>query len=82
MCSLTEGLIGKEQCGFRSGKGCADQVFVMTQMSGKFVNKNKSLYVVFMDLEKVYDRVDTEAMWRVLGRYEKNGQLLKVVQSL
>ena len=23
-CSLTEGLIGEEQCGFRSGRGCVD----------------------------------------------------------
>ena len=35
-----------------------------------------------MDLKKAYDRVDREAMWRVLGIYGINGQLLKVVQSL
>ena len=43
VCSLTKGLIGEEQCGFRSGRGCVDQVFVMKQMSGKFVDKNKRL---------------------------------------
>ena len=80
--SLTERLIGEEQCGFRSGRGCVDQVFVMKQMSEKFVGKNKSLYVAYMGLEKAYDRVDREAMWRVLGMYGINGQLLKAVQSL
>ena len=80
--SLTERLIGEEQCGFRSGRGCVDQVFVMKQMSEKFVDKNKSLYVAYMDLEKAYDRVDREAMWRVLSMYGINGQLLKAVQSL
>ena len=54
----------------------------MKQMSEKFVDKNKSLYVAYMDLEEVYGRVDREAMWRVLGMYEINGQLLKAVQSL
>ena len=54
----------------------------MKQMSEKFVDKNKSLYVAYMDLEKAYDRVDREAMWRVLGMYGINGQLLKAVQSL
>ena len=54
----------------------------MKQMSEKFVDKNKSLYVAYMDLEKVYDRVDREAMWHVLGMYGINGQLLKAVQSL
>ena len=67
--SLTEGLIGEEQCGFRFGSRCVDQVFVMKQMSDNFVDKNKSLHVAYMDLEKEYDRVDREAMWRVLGMY-------------
>ena len=80
--SLTEGLIGEEQCGFRSGRGCVDQVFVMKQINEKFVDKNKSLYFAYIDLEKAYDRVDREAMWRVLGMYGINGQLLKAVQSL
>ena len=46
--SLTEGLIGEEQCGFRSGRGCVDQVLAMKQMSEKFVDKNKGLYVAYM----------------------------------
>ena len=29
----------------------------MKQMSEKFVDKNKSLHVAYMDLEKAYDRV-------------------------
>ena len=45
--SLTEGLI-EEPCGFRSGRGCVDQVFVTSQMSEKFVDKNKCLYVAYM----------------------------------
>ena len=80
--SLTEGMIGEEQCGFRSGRGCVDQVFVMKQMSEKFVDKSKCLYVAYMDLEKAYDRIDRDAMWRVLSMYGINGQLLKAVQSL
>ena len=75
-------MIGEEQCGFRSDRGCVDQVFVMKQMSEKFVDKNKSLYVAYMDLEKARMRVDREAMWLVLGMYGINGQLLKAVQSL
>ena len=63
-------------------RGCVDQVFVMKQMSEKFVDKSKCLYVAYMDLEKAYDRVDRDAMWCVLGMYGINGQLLKAVQSL
>ena len=51
-------------------------------MSEKFVDKNKCLYATHMDLGKAYDRVDRDAMWRVLGIYGINGQLLKAVQNL
>ena len=35
-----------------------------------------------MDLEKAYDKIDRDAMWRVLSMYGINEKLLKVVQSL
>ena len=54
----------------------------MKQMREKFVDKNKSLYVAYMELEKAYDKAVGGAMWRVLGMYRMNGQLLKAVQSL
>ena len=28
----TDGAIGEEQCGFRSGRGCADQIFAVGQV--------------------------------------------------
>uniref|UniRef100_UPI0025A0B55C hypothetical protein n=1 Tax=Klebsiella pneumoniae TaxID=573 RepID=UPI0025A0B55C len=42
---LTERFVGEEQCGFRKGRGCVDQIFVMNQLSEKFVSKGKNLYV-------------------------------------
>ena len=51
-------------------------------MSGKFVNKIKSLYVAYMDLEKAYGRASRDTMWLVLGMHGINGQLLKSVQNL
>ena len=39
-----------------------DQVFVVKQTSEKFVDKGKCLYVAYMDLEKVYDRIDRDAV--------------------
>ena len=62
VCSLTEGLIGEEKCGFKSGRGCVDQVCVMKQMSEKFVDKDKRLYIGYMDVEKAHDRIDRKAM--------------------
>merc|ERR1711911_567486 len=78
---MTEEMIGEEQCGFRVGRGCVDQVFSLKQLSEKCVAKGKSLYVAYMDLEKAYDRVDRNAMWRVLSMYGVIGKLLDGIKS-
>ena len=40
---MTEGLIGEKQCGFRMGRGCGDQVFVIKQISEKCIAKGESI---------------------------------------
>ena len=35
------------------------------------------MYFAFLDLEKVYDRVDRDAMWNALRLYGIGGRLLR-----
>ena len=57
ICRVTEGLIDGEHVGFRSGRGCVDQIFALKQIGGKPEEKRRRVYVGFMDMEKAYDRV-------------------------
>ena len=77
----TEEVLMEEQCGFRRGRGCVDQVFVVRQVCEKYLAKGKDSFWAFMDLEKAYDRVDREAMWRMLSIYGVGGKLLSAVKS-
>ena len=77
----TDGLLWKVQCGFRCGRGCVDQLFVVRQLCEFFLSKGKDLFWAFMDLEKAYGRMDRDALWQVLRLYEVGGKLLKAVQS-
>ena len=40
------------------------------------------MYVGFMDLEKAYDRVNREALWKVLRIYDVDGKLFNVIKSM
>src|SRR5215469_2667489 len=53
--ALTDNLIGEEQGGFRKGRGCLDQVFVVKSLCEKFKEKGREVYMAFMNLEKAYD---------------------------
>ena len=77
----SEQQIGEEQSGFRKGRSCADQIFVVRQLCEKLKEKRKLVYMAFMDLEKAYDRVDREALWQVMRIYGIGGKVLKGIMS-
>ena len=65
-------MIAEVQSGFRRGRGCTDQIFIVRQICEKYLEKGKNVYFAFLDLEKAY----------VLKLYGTGGRLLRGVKSL
>ena len=65
--------VAEEQWGFRFGRGCIDQIFVLKQLVENYREKRKELHVAFVDPEKAHDKVCREASWRVLHEYSIGG---------
>jgi hypothetical protein len=49
------GKVSEIQNGFVQGHGCMDGIFVLRQLTGKCIEKNKELYLVFVYLRKAYN---------------------------
>ena len=64
---VTGGLFDNEQGGFRR---CVDQIIALKQIGEKARERKRRVHVDFMDLKKVYDRVNREAIWQVLRIYD------------
>ena len=77
----TEGEIREEQGGFMRGRGCIDQIFAIRQVCEKHLGKGEEVLFAFMDLEKAYDRITREGMWKMLSNYGIGGKLLEGVKS-
>ena len=43
----------EEQYGFVAGMGTADAIFILRQLQEKYLEKDKELYLVFVDLEGI-----------------------------
>ena len=78
---LTDSRLLEEQVGFRSGRGCINQIFVIRQLVEKHLEKEK-MFAAFVDLEKAYDKVWRADLWRALREYGIGGRLLGAIEAL
>ena len=57
------------------------QIFTIRQLSEKILEKNKQMTIACLNLEKAYDKVCRENLWRMLVRYKLGGHLQRAIQS-
>ena len=85
---VVEGLIRQRveidemQCGFMSGRGTTDAIFIVRQLQEKHLAANKLLYMAFIDLEKAFDRVPRDVIWWAMRKLGINEWLVRLVQSI
>ena len=58
--------INESQWGFRSNRGCNDQLFNLRILMQRAKEYNTTLYLCFVDISKAYDSVNRNALWKVV----------------
>ena len=74
--------IDEMQFGFMPGRGTIDAVFILRRVQEEFRDKNKKLYMCFVDLEKAFDRVPRKVVEWALREREIPEVIVRAVMSL
>ncbi|MEL7196585.1 MAG: reverse transcriptase family protein, partial [Bacteroidota bacterium] len=74
--------IGKEQLGFVEGSGTTDGIFCLRQLMEKYREKQRDLHLAFIDLEKAYDRVPRQEIWRCLREKMVPEKYVRIIQEM
>lgn len=70
------------QSGFRKGRSVQDHVFTVKQIIKKTHEHNKKAYFAFVDLEKAFDMVPRQSVWRSLQQRGVDKKLIRAIESL
>ena len=74
--------IDGNQLGFMPGRGTIDGIFTVRQWMEKSRAVDKDLCMVFIDMEKAFDRVPREVIWWALRRKGVSEKLVRGVQEM
>ena len=75
-------ILVEEQGGFRKGRSCVDQAFILHGLAKNAISKNDDLYACFIDLRKAFDCVCRDMLMYKLLVTGINGKMYFILKSL
>lgn len=78
---ITEIQLDEAQCGFRKGRGVQDNIFTLKQLIEKYTDDD-NIYVAFIDIEKAFDCVPRDWIWKCLSKRGINSKLKNAIASI
>ena len=71
-----------EQAGFRKGRSCTDQIYILRHVLQQYVEFRNPLLMAFVDYEKAFDSVHRPILWKVLRHYGIPQKYVNLVKTM
>jgi len=74
--------ISENQFGFMPGRSIIEAIYLLKRLMGLYRDRRVDLHMVFIDLEKAYDRIPCELLWRYLEKKRVLPVYIRVIKDM
>jgi hypothetical protein len=74
--------ITMNQFGFILGRSTMEAIFLIRQVMERYKDQKKDLHMVFIDLEKAYDKIPRNIMWRALDNHKVPTKYVTLIKDM
>uniref|UniRef100_A0A8I6YFU2 Reverse transcriptase domain-containing protein n=1 Tax=Hordeum vulgare subsp. vulgare TaxID=112509 RepID=A0A8I6YFU2_HORVV len=74
--------VTKNQFGFMPGRSIMEAIFLVRQLMERYREQKKDLHMVFIDLEKAYDKIPRNVMWWALEKHKVPIKYITLIKDM
>jgi len=74
--------ISENQFAFMPGRSPVEAIYLIRRLMEFYRDGKRDLHMVFIDLEKAYDRVSREVLWRCLEKRSMSLMYMRVIKDM
>jgi hypothetical protein len=74
--------VTENQFGFMSERSTIEAIFLISQLMERCREQKKDLHMIFIDLEKAYDKVTRDVMWWDLQKHRVSSKYITLIKDM
>jgi len=79
---IKETRVTDNQSGFMPGRSTMEAIYLLRRVMERYRTDKKDLHLVFIHLEKAYDRVPREVLWKALEKKEVRIAYIRAIKDM